>query len=61
MIARELAKYKLDSVGVQEVRWDRCGSGPADGYVFLYRLRVLEKRVLRKIFGPKREEVGWRK
>jgi hypothetical protein len=28
-----------------------------------YRLRVLENRVLRRIFGPKRDEVigGWRK
>jgi hypothetical protein len=28
-----------------------------------YRLSVLENRVLRKIFGPKREEVagGWRR
>jgi hypothetical protein len=28
-----------------------------------YRLRVFEKRVLRKIFGPKKEEVtgDWRK
>jgi hypothetical protein len=27
-----------------------------------HRLRVFENRVLRKIFGPKREEVGsWRK
>jgi hypothetical protein len=28
-----------------------------------HRLRVLEKKVLRRIFGPKREEVtgGWRK
>jgi hypothetical protein len=28
-----------------------------------YRMRVSEKRVLRRIFGPKRDEVtgGWRK
>jgi hypothetical protein len=28
-----------------------------------YRLRVFENRVLRRIFGPKRDEVtgGWRK
>jgi hypothetical protein len=28
-----------------------------------YRLRVIENRVLRRIFGPKREEVvgGWRR
>jgi hypothetical protein len=26
-----------------------------------YRLRVFENRVLRRIFGPEREMVGWRK
>jgi exonuclease III len=25
-VARELAKYKLDLVGVQEVRWDKEGT-----------------------------------
>jgi exonuclease III len=25
-VARELAKYKLDLVGVQEVRWDKGGT-----------------------------------
>jgi mRNA deadenylase 3'-5' endonuclease subunit Ccr4 len=26
MVARELGKYKLDLVGVQEVRWDKGGT-----------------------------------
>jgi hypothetical protein len=26
-VARELGKYKLDLVGVQEVRWDKGGRG----------------------------------
>jgi exonuclease III len=34
---RELAKYKLDVVGVQEVRWDRGGTVRAVGYDFLCR------------------------
>ena len=25
-VARELARYKLDSVGVQEVRWEKEGT-----------------------------------
>jgi hypothetical protein len=25
-VARELAKYKLDLVGVQEIRWDKEGT-----------------------------------
>jgi hypothetical protein len=31
--------------------------------IILFRLRVFENRVLRRIFGPKRDEVtgGWRK
>ena len=29
--ARELARYKLDVVGVQEVRWDKGGTVRAGG------------------------------
>jgi len=32
--ARELARYKLDSVGVQEVRWDKGGKRRAGDYIF---------------------------
>jgi len=34
--ARELARYKLDSVGVQEVRWDKEGTVRIGGYNFFY-------------------------
>jgi len=34
--ARELARYKLDLVGVQEVRWDREGTVRAGDYNFVY-------------------------
>ena len=34
--ARELARYKLDLVGVQEVRWDRGGTVRAGDYNFFY-------------------------
>jgi len=34
--ARELATYKLDSVGVQKVRWDKEGTGRAGDYIFFY-------------------------
>jgi hypothetical protein len=30
--ARELARFKLDLVGVQEVRWDNGGTVNAGGY-----------------------------
>jgi len=32
--ARELARYKLDVVGVQEVRWDKGGTVKAGDYNF---------------------------
>jgi len=32
--ARELARYKLDLVGVQEVRWDKGGTVRAGDYSF---------------------------
>jgi exonuclease III len=34
--ARELARYKLDLVGVQEVRWDKEGTVRARDYNFHY-------------------------
>jgi exonuclease III len=33
-MARELAEYKLDLVGVQEVRWDKEGTVRAGEYTF---------------------------
>jgi hypothetical protein len=35
-VARELGKYKLDLVGVQEVRWDKGGTKRAEEYTFFY-------------------------
>jgi len=35
--ARELVRYKLDVVGVQEVRWDKVGTVRAGDYNFFYR------------------------
>ena len=34
--ARELARYKLDVVGLQEVRWDKGGAVRAKDYNFFY-------------------------
>jgi exonuclease III len=33
-VARELARYKLDLVGIQEVRWDKGGTVRAGDYTF---------------------------
>ena len=35
-VVRELARYKLDLVGVQEVRWDKGGTARAGDYTFFY-------------------------
>jgi exonuclease III len=35
-VARELGKYKLDLVGVQEVRWEKGGNERAEDYKFPY-------------------------
>jgi hypothetical protein len=34
--ARELTRYKLNLVGVQEVRWDKGGTVRAGEYIFFY-------------------------
>jgi hypothetical protein len=36
---RELARYKLNLVGVQEVRWEGGGTEPAGEYTFFYEKR----------------------
>jgi hypothetical protein len=35
-VSRELARHKLDLVGVQEVRWEGCGTEPVGEYTFFY-------------------------
>jgi exonuclease III len=35
-VVKEISKYKLDLVGVQEVRWDMGGTEPAGEYTFFY-------------------------
>jgi hypothetical protein len=35
-VTEEISKYKLDLVGVQEVRWDGGGTEPAGEYTFFY-------------------------
>jgi hypothetical protein len=35
-VSRELARYKLDSVGVQEVRWEGGGTELAREYTFFF-------------------------
>jgi hypothetical protein len=35
-VTRELSRYKLNLVGVQEVRWEDGVNEPAGGYTFFY-------------------------
>jgi hypothetical protein len=35
-VSRELARYKLDLMGVQEVRWEGGGTKLAGEYTFVY-------------------------
>jgi exonuclease III len=35
-VVRKLGKYKLDLVGVQEVRWEKGGTERAEDYTFFY-------------------------
>jgi hypothetical protein len=35
-VAEEVAQYKLDLVGAQEVGWDRSGTEPAGEQIFFY-------------------------
>jgi hypothetical protein len=35
-VARELARYKLDLVGVQEVMWEKAGTVRTGDYTFFY-------------------------
>jgi hypothetical protein len=37
-VARELAGYKLDLVGVQEVRWYKGGTVGVGEYTFLWQM-----------------------
>jgi exonuclease III len=35
-VLRELSRYRIDLVGVQEVRWEGSGTVPAGEYTFFY-------------------------
>jgi hypothetical protein len=35
--SRELARYKLDFVGVQEVRWEKGSKESVGAYIFLWK------------------------
>jgi hypothetical protein len=49
MVARELGKYKLDTVGAQEVRWEKGGNKKSEDYA-LFSGEGNEDRQLGKHF-----------
>jgi hypothetical protein len=53
-VAKEISKYKLYLVGVQEVRWDGGGTEPVGEYTFFYR-KVNENHELNTGFSYIRE------
>jgi exonuclease III len=55
-VARELARYKLDLVGVQEVRWDRGGTVRA-GDIF-FSGKGGKKNVGNGIFGTPQNRIS---
>jgi hypothetical protein len=36
IVLKELSQYKINLVGVLEVRWDGAGTEPAGEYIFFY-------------------------
>ena len=46
----KLARYRLDLVGVQEVRWDKGGHGRSRGLLFFLRKRKRKSSIGNRIF-----------
>ena len=58
--ARELARYKLDLVGVQEVRWDKGGTVRAGDYKFFYG-KCNENHLLGTGFLYNKDSISYKK
>lgn len=43
-VAKELAKYNLDSMGEEEIGWGKDGTESASNYKFSLRMRVMYER-----------------
>ena len=53
-VAKEILKYNLDLVGLQEARWDRCGTNPAGKYKIFYGKQKWNHELHTGYFMPKR-------
>jgi hypothetical protein len=52
-VSRELSKYKLDLVEIQEVRWDKGGTESADDYTAIYENGNADHHLLTGLFVHK--------
>jgi hypothetical protein len=48
-VVRELASYKLDLVGVQEVSWDKGGTARAEDCVLFFSVEKIMKIINREL------------
>jgi hypothetical protein len=53
-VSRELSRYRLNLVGVQEVRWDGSGTKLAGEYTFFYIKRSVNHELGTGLFVQKR-------
>jgi hypothetical protein len=53
-VARDLGKYKLDLVNIQEVRWDKGGTERAEDYTFFSGARNEDHQLGTGFFVHKR-------
>jgi exonuclease III len=53
-VVRELGRYKLDLVGVQEVRWEKEGTERAEDYTFFYGEGIEDYQLGSGFFAHKR-------
>jgi exonuclease III len=60
-VARELGKYKIDLVGVQEVRWEKKGTERAEEFTFFYGIGNEDHQIGTGFFVQKRIISGVRR
>jgi len=58
---RELARYKFDLVGVQEVRWDKGGTVRAEDYNFFLWKKKRRSSIGKRIFVHHRIESAFKR
>jgi len=56
--ARELARYKLDLVGVQEFRWDKGGTVRPEDYNFLLWKRKRKSSTENRTFSTPQTSIS---